>query len=421
MRRVVLSVAAMLGGAMIAAQAVAQPQEASLPGRLAPLQDSARSSEHKAASAKIDGYYDAPPSGPYAVWAHQPAVAEGSFEMFLAHRYEDGLERRLSELAIIIVGRNWSAKFPWTPHSSAALKFGVGPDVVEAIRLGRRPDFAKDDERAAYDLIQELTRERRIRQATYDRAIAVLGPRRVVALINVTGFYTMVAMSAVAFEMPLPERMNKGDPLPPLTDLPKAAFGPVPGGTKSRAPELDMDALTPGQRVEVAKIQALFQRPPAGPFQIWAHQPGVARGAVQLYLTHRYGNPADRRLMELMTITVARSWGCQMEWLSHARQAAENGVGPEIIEAIRVGEAPRFAKDDERAAYDLTNALSADRKISQATYDRAVAVLGTPRVVALVNGMSFYTMACMTIVAFDMPAPDRPGAPAPLPPLAARQ
>ena len=91
------------------------------------------------------------------------------------------------------------------------------------------------------------------------------------------------------------------------------------------------------------------------------------------------------------------------------------------LEAVRMGERPHFAKEDERIVYDVTNELSADRRISQGTFDRAIMILGLPRLVALVNGISFYTMVCMGVVAFEVPVPDQPGLPAPLPPLLARK
>lgn len=387
--------------------------------RLAPLDDGAMSSHQRAILAKINAFFGAPPAGPFSVWAHQANVADGAFQIFLAHRYEDKLERRLFELAVVVVARNWTANFPWATHAAAALRVGLGADVVEAIRLGQTPVFSRDDERATYELISELTRERRVGQKTFDTAIAVLGPDRVVALVNAAAFYAMVSISTVAFETPLPERLGTSVRLPPLADLPTAAFGSPPPCLKARLPDLDYDALTPAQRVEVAKVQAHFGRALSGPFLLWAHQPGVANGAFQLYLTHRDEQTIDRRLMETLTITVARSWGAAFLWSAHAPHAAKNGVDPDAIEAIRLGEAPIFEDEEQSIVYDIANDLSADRVISQATFDRAVAILGTPRLVAVVNAICFFTMLCMGAVAFNIPAPDRPGAPAPLKPLVA--
>jgi 4-carboxymuconolactone decarboxylase len=391
----------------------------SVQGRLAPLDESTISTEHQIALAKVTTYFGIPPSGPFSVWVHQAGALEGAFQIFLAHRYEQDLERRLFELAVVIAARDWSADFPWTAHSAAAVKLGVAADVVEAIRLGKPPSFEKDDERAAYDLISELSRERKVAQETYDRAVAVLGVRRVVALVNAAGFYTMVSMATAAFEAPFVEKIGAPVRLPPLADMPTAAFDSAPRSAKARLAELDYGALTPAQRIEVAKVEAHFKQPPAGPFQIWAHQPGVLNGAFQLYVTHRYEGALDRRLMEIMTITLARNWGAQFVWAAHARMAAEFGVHPAAIEAIRAGETPQFDQEDERAVYEVTHEFCAQRKISNETFERAVSVLGVARLVALVNAMSFYTMICMGVVAFDMPVPEKPGLPAPLPSLAA--
>jgi 4-carboxymuconolactone decarboxylase len=383
-------------------------EEVSVPTRLPPLNEHRMPSEQRVALAKINAYFGAAPAGPFAVWAHQPGVAEGCFQMFLAHRYEEKLERRLFELAVVTVARNWSAGFIWARHAPAAMKLGFSADLIDSIRLGQKPAFTREDDCAAFELIHELTHERQTTQKTYEKAVAALGADRVLALVNAATFYAMASIATVAFETPLSERLGTSVQLPPLPDTPTQALGLAPAGSKSRLPELNDSALSPSQRVEVAKIRALFKQQIPGHFQVWAHQAGVANGAYQLHLTHRYGNVIDRRLIELTAITVARSWSCEYIWLPHAGAAMEHGIGAAIVEAVRIGETPSFAAEDERIAYDVTNELSAMRNIAPATFERAVFTLGEPQLVALVNAVSFYTMICMNVVAFDIPVPDVP-------------
>lgn len=383
--------------------------------RLSSLEDGKMTTEHHIALGKINAYFGAPPSGPFAVWAHHPAFAEGAFQLFMAHRHEAKLERSLFELAVIIVARNWSADFVWARHSQAALKLGIGEAIVEAIRTAQSPPFTDERQRATANIIQELTWNRKVCDATFADAVHHLGTEQLVALINAATFYAMVCNGTVAFATPLPERLGVTQHLPPLPNLPAAAQGPTSSGSVGRLDELDYDSLAPAQRIEVAKMRAHFGIDPRGPFQIWAHQAGVAAGAFQLYLTTAFEGVLDPVLKEIVTITVARLWGCEYLWQSHAVQAAGAGVPQDIIDAIRMGTSPGFTNEDQRTIYEVASELSGVRRLSDMTYRRAADMLGEAGLVAVVNYVSFFTMICMTIVAFDPPVPERQNAAAPLP------
>ncbi len=90
-------------------------------------------------------------------------------------------------------------------HAPAALKAGLSPAVVEAIRNGRRPLFTASDEQAVYDFCREMHEEKSVGDETYGRAHGLLGTLGVVELTALMGYYTMVAMTLLAHEIPLPE------------------------------------------------------------------------------------------------------------------------------------------------------------------------------------------------------------------------
>lgn len=151
-----------------------------------------------------------PVRGPFAVLLQAPALADGAIRTYSALR-EAKLERRLVELMILIVARHHTAQYEWFAHEPRALEAGIAPEIVEAIRARRMPNFVHEDERVVYDTITELSVTRRLSQASYDRALALLGLERLVELIGGAGFYTMVALTINAFEVEVPE---SGRPLP---------------------------------------------------------------------------------------------------------------------------------------------------------------------------------------------------------------
>ena len=60
----------------------------------------------------------------------------------------------------------------------------------------------------------ELNRFKSVSDATYADALARFGERRLVELTALVGYYTMVAMTLNAHEIPLPEGVAPAFPLP---------------------------------------------------------------------------------------------------------------------------------------------------------------------------------------------------------------
>jgi 4-carboxymuconolactone decarboxylase len=186
------------------------------PNRLTPLNENALTPEQQGSAAKIAEMFGTPkiPAGPFNVFARKQSFTEGAIRMFKATR-QAKLDPRLFEMAVLIVGRQWDADFEWYAHHKQAAKLGIAPEVIEAIRLGKTPIYAKSDEQAVYDVVHELSDRRKLSQPTYDRAVAVLGEEQMVELVAAAGFYTMVAMTVVAFDVQIPPP-NERHPLPPI-------------------------------------------------------------------------------------------------------------------------------------------------------------------------------------------------------------
>ena len=156
---------------------------------------------------------DSPLEGPYNAWIRSPGLVR-SLLPYAQYVREDGiLEARLVELAIITVGRVWSAEFEFAAHAQYAIKGGIDPEVVEAISRNEVPKFAKDDEAAVYRFAKDLTSMYRVEDETYQAAIEQIGEQGAVELIALMGLYVMVCMTLNAFEVPLMEGMKQ-----PFTD-----------------------------------------------------------------------------------------------------------------------------------------------------------------------------------------------------------
>jgi len=116
-------------------------------------------------------------------------------------RYRTSLPLRLSELAILVTACDQRCDYQWTAHQSIAAKAGVAPDVIAAIRTGRRPAFTAADEAAVYDFCTMLLQTKFVDDATHARATAAVGACGIVELTALLGYYVMVAMSINAHEL----------------------------------------------------------------------------------------------------------------------------------------------------------------------------------------------------------------------------
>lgn len=143
--------------------------------------------------------------GPLALWLRRPALAERAQTLGEYCRFGSSLEPRLSELGILVTARAWTSQYEWFVHKKFALKAGLAPEIVEAVRRGERPDFANEEEAAVHDFARELHARRKVSDETYARAEAVLGEARLVDLVALLGYYCLVSMTLNVFEIPLPE------------------------------------------------------------------------------------------------------------------------------------------------------------------------------------------------------------------------
>ncbi len=103
----------------------------------------------------------------------------------------------------------------WQAHAPVALKAGVAPDVVEAIRTGQRPSALPPDEAAVYGYCSELLTSKFVGEPAYAAALVHLAAKGVVELTCLLGYYTMVAMSLNAHGQSDPP--VAGGVLPPLS------------------------------------------------------------------------------------------------------------------------------------------------------------------------------------------------------------
>ncbi len=163
-------------------------------------------------SADQEGIYEESRSGkrgtvtpPLLAWIHAPEVARHASRLGAFLRYDTSLGPRLSELAILVTARHWSAKFEWYAHKKMALAAGLDPNIIAAINHRHVPDFNDHKAQLVYEFSESLHENHQVPKLLYDKAIEMLGETGVVELVGVLGYYSLVSMTLNTFEVELPE------------------------------------------------------------------------------------------------------------------------------------------------------------------------------------------------------------------------
>ena len=179
----------------------------------------------------------------------------------------------------------------------------------------------------------------------------------------------------------------------------------------ARLPTVEPDKLTAEQRKVYDAIAGGPRGAVRGPFLALLHVPELADRIQHLGELIRYDTSLGRKLSELAIITTARAARCQYEWYVHAKIAAESGVSPQAIEAIREGREPAFTDPSERAVYQFARELAATHRVSDSTYAAATKAFGTIGAVELAGMVGYYGMIAATLNAHQIDPP--PGNPLP--------
>jgi 4-carboxymuconolactone decarboxylase len=153
---------------------------------------------------------------PYRAYIRSPDLAPKLTALAEHLRWNTSLPPRLSEMAILITARQWTAQYEWFAHYPLAIKAGLDPKVAGDIAAGRRPDTMKDDEAALYDLAMALYRDKKVSDPVYRAALEKFGERGIIDIIAIMGFYDITSMTLITMQAGAPN-----DSVPPLPILAK--------------------------------------------------------------------------------------------------------------------------------------------------------------------------------------------------------
>lgn len=182
--------------------------------RLPTIPPAQYTAEQKQAAAEFEAARKVAVFGPFEPLMHSPQVMSQARAMGDYLRYKSAIGNTLSELAILLIAREWTQDFEWSVHYPIALKAGIKQEIADAIAEGRRPSMSPDEE-IVYDYSMELLKNKQVSNTTFERAKARFGAKGVVDMTGILGYYTFLAMQLNAAQYPPPKDAKKLARMPP--------------------------------------------------------------------------------------------------------------------------------------------------------------------------------------------------------------
>ena len=146
--------------------------------------------------------------GPSGIWLHSPTLGDHVRAANQYLRYETGLDRRLTELAILVTAREVDSQFEWTAHEPAALREGLDAKIIDVVKHRKPVSKMGKREAAIITFGREAIGDRKMKSRTFAQAVELFGRTGVVNLAALMGNYAATAIMLTAVD----QRLHPGQP-----------------------------------------------------------------------------------------------------------------------------------------------------------------------------------------------------------------
>lgn len=146
--------------------------------------------------------------GPLRAALHSPELARkwSAFGEYV--RYRTVLPGAISELAILVSARRYNCRLEWAAHAAEAQRQGLPQSIIDAIGAGDEPVFHEELHWQVYEFARSLHMTGTVSEELHAAIAAVFGDKGVVELTALIGYYTLVAMTLNAHDLPIPESLE---------------------------------------------------------------------------------------------------------------------------------------------------------------------------------------------------------------------
>ena len=166
---------------------------------------------------------------------------------------------------------------------------------------------------------------------------------------------------------------------------------------QDRMPPIPADKLTDVQRKAAEAFAEGRGYEVRGPFVPLLRSPEVMLRAKAMGDYLRFKSAMAPRLNEMVILITAREWTQQYEWNAHHPLALKAGLRREIADGIAEGHRPVGMAEDEEIAYDMATEILRLKRVSEPTYQRALAKFGEQGVIDLLGVVGYYNFLAIVM------------------------
>jgi 4-carboxymuconolactone decarboxylase len=146
--------------------------------------------------------------GPYGVLLHSPQLAARVAATGAYVRFDFDMPNSLKETVILATAKEIKSQYEFTAHARLAREAGVTDDTIRSIARGTAPQDLADDEEILVRYTQELLRNHKITDPTYNAVKERFGERATLEVTGLIGHYLLVGQILAAFEVDLAPGMT---------------------------------------------------------------------------------------------------------------------------------------------------------------------------------------------------------------------
>ncbi|HEY3161510.1 MAG TPA: hypothetical protein VGJ78_21235 [Vicinamibacterales bacterium] len=352
-----------------------------LPVEPARLNDQMKKAYENAAAASPGGR----PQGVAAIRLHRSGVDV---------RWDARIGRRLSELAIITMAREYDQPYEWSLHEMEALAVGLEPQIVDVVRNRRPLTGVGEKEAAIVQLGREIGRHK-VTPETYARALKLFGETDLVDTSDLMANYAGTAVSLTAANQWMPPQMKQFLPLPftmPDDILPDSRSR-IPVSNPNARPQ---QGNAGGEGANGGLYRRTLAPPPTGPGSMGR----FAAGLKSLEASQ------GKALVALAALVTARLHEQPYDWTLSELAALKDGLPAATIDVVRRNAPTTGLSDKEAILIQFGRELLGRHNVGADTYARAKATFGQQDLSDfVVNVITPHTREDVLLTVFDQQLP----------------
>ena len=174
----------------------------------------------------------------------------------------------------------------------------------------------------------------------------------------------------------------------------------------ARTPPVTREIVPENQKATFDEVvQELGGVPASGPYTVMINVPEVVKRGAHLSDYLRHGSSLPSNIQELAMLTTARELDCQYIWNAHAAAGRTAGLEDATVDNLREKKEIVGLSSDEAAVVNYGREFFRTHRVSQPTFDAALAQFGVRGLSELTSLMGYYALLAFNINAFEVDLP----------------